>query len=72
MKRLKLIEILFNESMKIQEFKYLIVNNNEGSIEVSELKTHLISEPNFNFDFENHKNNCQYIQEFSTELLNIP
>ena len=72
MKRLKLIEILFNESMKIQGFRYHIVNNNEGSLEISELKTHTINEPNFNFDYENHKNNCQYIQEFSTELLNIP
>lgn len=71
MKRIKLIDIILNEDNKIQEFKYLIVNNNEGSIEISELKTHTISEPTFNFDFENHLNNCKYIQEFSNELLNI-
>ena len=69
MKRVKLIEINIDENMKINEFKYIIITNNEGSVEISELRTYSINEPNFVYNVDDSMSIFNYIQGFSQEIL---
>ena len=69
MKRVKLIEINIDENMKINEFKYIIITNNEGSVEISELRTYSINEPNFVYTVNDSMSIFNYIEGFSQEIL---